>query len=404
VRGRERTALRVVAGVVAGLAGAVAVLAVAGIGPFSDDDQAFAGLPGPPGCAPDPGVAGAGGGTDEALIARRLDGRLPLGFNDGAYLAGQATATDSAALQRAAGSTIWRSVAQWQAMEPAPGTYDFSSTDPVYCAALAAGIAPLFHITTTPPWAADPAFPCEPRCGSPPLAEHYDSLRRFAAALASRYPGAVAIEAWNEPNLHLFWERPDPARYVEVLREIHAGVKAVDPEMPVLLGGLSPVPADDPQSGDIALDRFLRDAYAAGAADYVDAVNVHVYPSAPGEDPRQVLARILGATREATAAAGVGPQRIWITELGVPAGPETTRERQADELETYYRELGRAGDVDAALIHTMVEPNSLIIGGDGFGWVAERDAAGAFLPHPVFCRFAALLAEPLDCAAPVPIG
>lgn len=384
---------------------AVGVLAVAGAGPFADEAEPFGGLPAPPPCAPEDGTAPSRSvESGESLIPRSPDGRLPIGFNDGAYLAGQATANESAALQRAAGSTTWRSVAQWQAMEPAPGSYDFSSTDPVYCAALAAGIAPLFHITTTPAWAADPEFPCRPRCVSPPLAEHYDNLRRFAAALASRYPDSVAIEAWNEPNLHLFWERPDPARYVEVLREIHGGVKAADPGMPVLLGGLSPVPDDVPQSGDIALDRFLRDAYAAGADDYIDAVNIHVYPSSPADDPRQVLQRILGATREATAAAAVAPQRIWITELGVAAGPEVTREQQADQLETYYRELDASEDVDAALIHTLIEPNSLIIGGDGFGWAAERNAAGDFLPHAVLCRFAALLAKPLDCATPLPTG
>jgi hypothetical protein len=249
VRGTPGTTLRAVAGVAACLAAAVAVLVIAGIGPFGDDDDPLAGLPGPPACGPGDEAESARAAAGESLVPRRPDGRLPIGFNDGAYLAGQATAAESAALQHAAGSTTWRSVAQWQAMEPAPGSYDFSSTDPVYCAALAAGIAPLFHITTTPAWAADPAFPCRPRCVSPPLASHYDSLRRFAAALASRYPGAVAIEAWNEPNLHLFWERPDPARYVEVLREVHAGVEAVDPEMPVLLGGLSPVAADDPETG-----------------------------------------------------------------------------------------------------------------------------------------------------------
>jgi hypothetical protein len=404
VRGTKATALRI-AGAGGCVVVAVGVLAVTGAGPFADEAEPFGGLPGPPSCAPEDGASPTRSGeSGESLIPRSPDGRLPIGFNDGAYLAGQATASQSAALQRAAGSTIWRSVAQWQAMEPAPGSYDFSSTDPVYCAALAAGIAPLFHITTTPAWAADPAFPCRPRCVSPPLAEHYDNLRRFAAALASRYPDSVAIEAWNEPNLHLFWERPDPARYVEVLREIDAGVETVDPNMPVLLGGLSPVASDDPATGDIALGRFLSDAYRAGAASYIDAVNVHVYPASAGDDPRRALGRVLGATREVIGRAGADSRRIWLTELGVATGAGVSRGAQAEQLATYYAELDRIPDVDAVLFHTLVEPNSLIIGGDGFGWVTQRNAAGDFLPHPVFCRFAALLAEPIACARPVPIG
>lgn len=405
MRGSKATALRIAAAAAGCLAAGLAALALTGAGPFADDSDPFGALPGPPECEPNSGVAaGRAGDAGEPLVARRADGRLPIGFNDGAYLARQATPQESAAMQRGAGSTIWRSVAQWQAMEPAPGSYDFATTDPVYCAALAAGIAPLFHITTTPVWAADPALPCRVRCVSPPLAEHYDSLRRFAAAIASRYPRSVAIEAWNEPNLHLFWERPDPARYAEVLREIHAGVKAVDPDMPVLLGGLSPVASDDPATGDIALERFLADAYGAGAAAYVDAVNVHVYPSSAGDDPSAVLERILGATRAAIEGGGDATPRIWITELGVATGPEVTREAQAAQLTTYYDLLDRAPDVDAVLFHTLVEPNSRIVGGDGYGWVAHRNAAGDFLPHPALCRFAALLAEPLDCARPVPTG
>jgi polysaccharide biosynthesis protein PslG len=328
---------------------------------------------------------------------------LAIGFNDGGYLARQVTPAQSASMQRAAGSAIWRSVAQWQVMEPEPGVYDFTTTDPFYCAALAAGIAPLLHITTSPTWAADPALACPPnRCTSPPLAEHLGALRSFASALTARYPHAIAIEAWNEPNLSLFWSGPDPQRYVEVLRAIEAGVEAIDPEMPVLMGGVSDLSADAPATGDIALSRFLDEALRAGAGELVDGFNVHLYPQPPPSGAPVAPPPGLAEARAALAAHGFGSAPIWVTELGVAARAGISRREQARALLGLYAELDRAPDVQAVLFHTLVEPSREIIGGAGFGWVSQGDAAGAYHPFPVYCAFARLLAEPLDCDRPAP--
>ncbi len=399
---------RLVAAVLLAFGLLVGVAIAADLGPFGDRSEPDLGpLPAAATCASatPPALEATGDPAAGPLIARGPGGHLPIGFNDGAYLAHQDTPEQSASMQRAAGSSVWRSVAQWQAMEPQPGRYDFTTTDPFYCAALAAGIAPLIHITTSPPWAADPALPCAPgRCTSPPLAEHYDELRSFAAAVTARYPDAVAVEAWNEPNLHLFWAAPDPARYVEVLRAIHDGVKAVDASMPVLMGGLSDRAYDDTASGDLSLRTFLDRSLAAGAGDLVDAFNVHLYPqvSAGGAAPTEV--RGLDEARAVLAAHGEEGARIWVTEIGVPAGDAVSRDQQAAALLALYEQLERAPDLDAALFHTLVEPNALIIGGDGYGWVSQRDAAGRFHPFPVYCAFARLLAEPVDCRGPAPAG
>jgi hypothetical protein len=392
----------------------LAILAIAAIGamladagPFADESQGvdLSGLPDPAACEPaGASVPTPARDTDGPLVERRADGHLPMGFNDGAFLADQDTPEESAAMQRAAGSTIWRSVAQWQAVEPQPGFYDFSSTDPFYCAALAAGIAPLIHITTSPEWAADPAFPCAPaRCTSPPSPQHLGDLSAFAAAVAARYPHAIAIEAWNEPNLHLFWAAPDPERYVEILRAIHDGVGEVDPAMPLLMGGLSDLGTDDPASGDVALATFLDRALSAGAGDLVDAFNVHLYPQAATPAGPAGLQGLEEAKR-VLAARGETGRRIWVTEAGVPAGDAIGRRLQADLLADLYARLEREPHVDAVLFHTLVEPNTLIVGGGGYGWVSQRTVEGDFLPYPVYCEFARELAEPLDCAAPAPSG
>jgi Cellulase (glycosyl hydrolase family 5) len=384
------------------LAAGLAIAALADLGPFDEPGGPDVGeLPAAASC---PAARPAFESTLDGgpLIPRRADGRLPVGFNDGAYLAHQATPAQSASMQRGAGSGIWRGVAAWQAIEAEPGSYDFASTDRLYCAALAAGIAPLFAITASPRWAADPAYPCAPRrCTSPPLAEHYDSLTSFAAAVAARYPDAVAIEAWNEPNLELFWAAPDPERYVEVLEAIHDGVRAADPSMPVLMGGLSDVAADAPAEGDIPLGEFLNRSLDAGAGDLVDAFNVHLYPQPAAGGRSPALPRGLSEARAVLAEQGEGDARIWITETGIAARGPVSRREQARALVELYRGFDRAPDLDAALFHTLVEPNALIVGGRGYGWVSQRDAAGRFHPYPAYCAFARLLAEPVDCAAPL---
>jgi hypothetical protein len=393
-----------VAATLAVLGCGLAIAAVADLGPFGDPaESGLAAIPVAAPCAAEgespPEPASDGG----PLIPRRPDGRLPIGFNDTAYLAGQATPAQSASMQRRAGSSVWRGVAEWKAIERTPGRYDFSSSDGFYCAALAAGLAPLIVITSAPAWAAEPAGPCPlRRCARPPGPAHDDDLRSFAAAVTARYPEAIGIEAWNEPNLHLFWAAPDPARYAEVLSAIREGVASVDPSMPVLMGGLSDVPAGDPGGADVPLPAFLGAALDAGAGDRVDAFGIHLYPRVTGADgglPPRI--RGLAQARSVLAHHGEGGARIWVTEAGVPAAGGVSRRAQARALTSLYGRLDVAPDVDAVLFHTLVEPSALIVGGRGYGWVAQRDSAGEFRPYPVYCAFARLLAEPVDCGKPL---
>ncbi len=333
-----------------------------------------------------------------------------MGFNDSAYQAGQATLAEDVALQRGAGSTLWRLPLSWSAAEPSPGEFDFAQTDPGYCAALEAGIQPVLVLSDSPGWAADTSRPCPDSCVRPPTPEHDADLQRFAEAAAIRYPDAAAIEAWNEPNLHQYWASPDPADYVDVLRAIYQGVKDGDPSMPVLGGGFSNQQADDPVTGNLSETTFLNGMYVAGAAQYMDALSVHPYPVYPLDDPRELFSPTM-ATVRSIAARYEGPEgpRLWVTELGAvtpPVGPTGfpfSPAQQAGTLLGIYQRLNRAPDVDAVIFHTLIEPTAAIPGPPGFGWVLPRDPADNFYPKPAYCAFANLLARPIDCGQPIPL-
>ncbi len=333
-----------------------------------------------------------------------------MGFNDSAYLAGQATLEEDVALQHGAGSTLWRLPLSWSTAEPSQGEFDFSQTDPVYCAAVEAGIQPVMVLSDSPAWAADTSRPCPDSCVWPPTQEHDADLQRFAEAAAIRYPHAAAIEAWNEPNLHQYWADPDPADYVEVLRAIYQGIKDGNPSMTVLGGGFSNQQTDDPVTGNLSETTFLTGMYEAGAGSYMDALSVHPYPVYPLDDPRELFSPTMAAVRDIAAQyEGRGRRRLWVTELGAvtpPVGPTGfpfTPEQQASTLLGIYKRLNRAPDVDAVIFHTVIEPTAAIPGPPGFGWVLPRDAAGDFYPKPAYCAFAALLAHPIDCTQPVPV-
>jgi hypothetical protein len=333
-----------------------------------------------------------------------------MGFNDSAYQAGQATPSEDATLQRKAGSTLWRTPLDWGKSEPEPGRLDLATTDAIYCAAVAAGLRPVFDISNAPAWATDAPGSCpQSSCPYPPSRRHYSDLTRFAEKVAIRYPRSAAIEAWNEPNLHEFWASPDPARYVVVLRAIYRGVKNGNPATPVLGGALSDNQTDDPGTGDLSLSTFLRGMYEHGAARDMDALSIHPYPLYPLRDPRELFDPSMRRARALAARYdGRGVRHLWITEVGAPtapvgpaSGPALTPDQQAGTLLGIYRRADAATDVDAVMFHTLIDPNELIPGSPGFGWLVPADEAGDFSPKPTYCAFARLLARPLDCSTPL---
>lgn len=386
-------------------AAAIVVVVLIGRGPAED----FC-IPGDAGCeAPPPPCPEAGSRDlnpddtavaprhDELLIERTPDGRLPFGFNERAYQIGQVSLDEDLGLHRGVGSTMWRWNVDWGAVQPEPeGPLDFEQYDPVYCAAVEAGVRPLIPLIGIPDWATDTVLPCRVPCLRPPDPSTYPALRGFAEQVAIRYPEAVAIEVWNEPNFPTFWrDRPDAARYVEVLREIYTGVKDGNPELPVLGGALANSPKDNPSTGTVSLRTFLETMAENGAGRYMDGVSAHVYPTAPLDSSRQQFDPAMDVVREVAAESEDWPSRIWITEVGIatPPGaawsPPVSEQAQEKVLGEIYASLDASDDVDAVLWHTLVEPDpAKVPGGTGFGWLALPQ--DGLEPKLVYCSFARL--------------
>ncbi|MBU0611669.1 MAG: hypothetical protein KKI08_27575, partial [Armatimonadetes bacterium] len=122
---------------------------------------------------------------------------------------------------------------------------------------------------------------------------------RFARRTAEQYRGQVdAWEVWNEPDIG-FW--PDLSdTYAGVLKAAYLGFKSVDPELPVLIGSFCR-----------GAGEFDRGVMEAGAADYFDIFNWHIY--ARPEAYAGALQRYL----EILKPFGAADRPVWLTEAGI---------------------------------------------------------------------------------------
>ena len=303
-----------------------------------------------------------------------------VGFNDNAVTQGVASPEQVADLLARVGADVDRVQINWEAIEPVRGEYDFRTYDAIYEADLARGVKPLFIFAFAPAWAA-PDAPCDPRvptCHVPPSPEHYDDAARTAAVIARRYPRAIGIEIWNEPNTSYFWApQPDPTAYGELLAASYEAIKRAAPSMTVAGAatasgtGSSSMPAPD----------FIRALLADGRADSLDVLSMHAYPvagDATGTSAAAAAGEIAALLEEAGSDAP-----IWVTETGASVtGPTpVTDEGQAATTVGLVRELGGVDAVEMVLIHTLIRTAGDPASPEGGFGIVGTDLA----PAPAFC-------------------
>ncbi len=290
------------------------------------------------------------------------------------------------------GADTARAVLSWSAVEKEQGQFRWRKYDRLYGRMLANGIRPLWVLGDAPCWARELAWE---DCASqglvahPPTPSHADDFALFTAAVAHRYPEAVAIEAWNEPNLWAFWRPlPDPEYAAWLTAWANAGVDYVNPSMPVLLGGLSPLsPAELNPPKEVAYADFLRRAYAAVGTGHWDAVAMHPFPRFQKTvHYLKDIERHLHRVRRAVRRSGDPQAPIWVTEIGLSTTGlrPYSRSEQAKGLVRIYRALAARGDVPAVIIHrVMDQPRHLKTAESGWG-VVRRNGR----PKPAYCALA----------------
>lgn len=257
---------------------------------------------------------------------------LPVGLNTGSALLGlgQRSLDDAMATFAATGLTWIRVDFSWTEIQPnSPDAWVWGPTDRVVAAARAHHIHVLGLLTYTPVWARAAGcrdFTC------PPASAH--TFARFAGEVGDRYAprGVRTFQVWNEPNLDLFWKRPDPSAYGALVRQAATALRDRPTPVRVILGSLA-VPGRDADGIDPAV--FVR--AACSTACRVDAVGFDPYtfpalPSAsrtpatawygltPGGALRRAIDRSIGRTVP-----------VWVTQFGAPVAAGAVRPPFVDE-------------------------------------------------------------------------
>jgi hypothetical protein len=215
---------------------------------------------------------------------------------------------------RRAGARWVRVDIGWSALQPdGPGRFDdwyAGLLDDVIAGAHARGLRVIVSLWLTPTWASSTGSIYAPPSD---VSDYADAI----GAAAERWGDDVAAwEVWNEPNFDAFFVGADPATYTRMLCAAYPAVKRHD-DSPVLFGGL--------MYND---DKWLAEAYDAGAKDCFDALATHPYvgPSDAAPDTPSVGAvwRLTHtpAMRSVMDEWGDTRKRIWVTELGWSSGPD----------------------------------------------------------------------------------
>jgi hypothetical protein len=329
-------------------------------------------------------------------------GGTAFGFN-------QSPDARSIRLQAQTGTHLRRFKVPWNEVEPAPGRWSWRPFDLSYRAMVSAGLRPLLLAIGAPCWTR-PERACAP---GPPDPGFDGGWREYVRRLVERYPRAVGVEVWNEPNITPMWPPyPDPRRYTALLEAAYEAVKSVDSRLPVISAGLFATESNGPYG--IADARFLAAMYAAGAGDSINAIGAHPYPMTGGDAgaPRRydlrAMEQALDRLRAVRDATGHSRTPIWITEAGVSAAsaagfpPGASEARQAQLLTAMAVAAQRTPDVQVMLIHNLIDgavsgTTPLAAIESGFG---VFDSAGR--PKLAACALSRIFRGALSCQGPRP--
>jgi hypothetical protein len=306
-----------------------------------------------------------------------------------------------------AGARVHRITLSWQNWETKEGQFDSSylaAADRDYNDELGRGIRQLIVLEGTPYWALTPqgrgssspngAWRCDngyTSCYAPPNVrdEHIRAAwQNWVATVVRRYPQALGVEIWNEPNIRWNWfQDQDPALYGLMLQSAHGAAKAADPDMPVVSGSLSTYDGGS-YSEYTNYKEFLRTVYQVAGKGSFDAVGWHGYPCNYNSEPYYTkpalhLANLRGIRQE----FGDTGKPFWLTEMGATTGPKDTsncsttfsdtkqRYALAEVFDWAKREQAASHDLPVALVHSLFDWNPRTntatgpVGGD-FGVIA----------------------------------
>ncbi len=230
------------------------------------------------------------------------------------------------------GVTTLRVGIAWNAIEPSPGAYDFSSVDPTVADAARAGLDVFPFIGATPNFYGVNCTPADCFTSLPSqTAVQRQAWMNMLRALVGRYGPRGNFWAdnpsvpkrpirywqiWNEANFIFFSNPRSPSLYGKLVQISHQAIHSVDPGGKVVLAGLFGHPKG---ALGIQAPAFLNRLYRVrGIKGSFDAVALHPYSRDASE-----LKPDIGAMRRVMARHGDARTPLFLTEFGWGSGHNT---------------------------------------------------------------------------------
>jgi beta-xylosidase len=163
----------------------------------------------------------------------------------------------------------------------------------------------------------------------------------------------TSVKLWNEPNNLSHWDfllDPGWSCYAEMVKQASAAIRAARADLPVVLGGMSPIDAS-----------FARTLDSLGALDHVDVLAVHGFPYDWNLWPAEEWPRRIEELRSEFR------RPVWVTETGVSSyaseevaawGLRRCREILAGERVYWYTLLDLDPAREATTRHKQAEGSS----------------------------------------------
>lgn len=242
------------------------------------------------------------------------------------------------------GFPIHRSTVAWNVNEPSPGTYNWKLQDALMRENARCGLRPLLMLAYGHPKYDASSGPSEIyKVYSVLTPEGIAGYAAWAGEVARRYSGQQVIyEIWNEPNIHIFWSKPDPDAYMAMLEATVPAIRAADPTALIAGGALSNVWGGKWDELDVP---YLKRCLERGLLEHVDVLSFHPYNLFPPEKIRDE--QIIPIQKLIAHYAPAGKRiELLITEVGygLKAGSEEGEigfgVTHAAFEKAYFNELG----------------------------------------------------------------
>jgi hypothetical protein len=194
---------------------------------------------------------------------------------------------------------LWDSGVTWAALEPAQGSFVWSTLDAEVAAAQAQGAAITLTLGMTPAWASSqPTLPSSYGPGATVLPARLSDWDAYITAVATRYQGRIAsYEVWNSPSDATYWTGAAStlgSDMVTLSAHVAASVHAIDPNAIIV------APAFDAAG----LQQFL----SAGGSASVEVFSAFL--SLAGQAPETIQSS-LAAIRAVMANTSADTKPLW---------------------------------------------------------------------------------------------